>query len=67
MPLRVPDVDSPSNKPCNSRRAFQKEGHCVVKLETLVGQMTSSSWRVITPQLMGRFVRQRCARCVETE
>ncbi len=47
------------NKPCSGRRLrFQKEGHCIVKLETIIKRSASMSWQVVTPQLMGRGVRR---------
>ena len=39
--------------------AFPKEGHWIVKLASFINGSATLSWQVITPQLMGRAVRQR--------
>ena len=33
--------------------SFSKEGRCIVKLATNILRFASSSWQVMTPQLMG--------------
>ncbi len=48
-----------TSSPRSRRRyRFQKEGHCIVKLVSDIKRSSSVSWRVITPQLMGRAVRR---------
>ena len=37
--------------------SFSKEGHCIVTLVRIVKRSILVSWRVVTPQLMGRAVR----------
>jgi len=56
----MPSLRQPSNTPMQQTALrFQKEGHCIVKLVTFVKRSASSSWGVVTPQLMGRAVRRR--------
>ncbi len=41
---------------------FQKEDHCIVKLVSDIKRSVSTSWRVVTPQLMGRSEGARILR-----
>ncbi len=57
--MRGMGFDTPHNKPMQlAALSFQKEGHCIVKLARIIKRSTLHSWRVVTPQLMGRAVRQ---------
>ena len=48
------------NKPMQQTAlSFSKEGHCIAVLARFVKRSTAMGWRVVTPQLMGRSVRQR--------
>ena len=54
------DFKVPPNKPMQqTARVFEKEGRCIVKLGNVVKRSATTSWQVITPQLMGRAVRQQ--------
>ncbi len=52
----------PSNKPMQQTAlSFQKEDHCILKLASDINRSALLSWLVITPQLMGRAVREHRA------
>ena len=58
MNSAVAEASRHLTSPCTCRAlAFQKEGHHVVKLARIMKRSMPVSWRVLTPQLMGRAVK----------